>query len=273
MSLKTLLCHLDPDGSAEKRVAFAGALAQHFSAGLIGFSAADVHTVMPAADGAIIDGTLIAREAEEIERAFVRLKEAFAAAAQYTERTEWRTALADPTRSLALQARAADLIVTAASDAGGDRHQTVDLGELVLACGRPVLVMADGAQTLKAQIILIAWKDSREARRAVADALPFLKEASDVLVVTLADHDRAAARMSAGDVVHHLKAHGVTARFEIAGHEMARDADTLARIAGTMEADLIVSGAYGHSRLREWAFGGMTRDLIADGRFNRLFTN
>ena len=116
--------------------------------------------------------------------------------------------------------------------------------------------MSEKGEPLRRKNILVAWKDTREARRAVADAMPFLVHADDVLVATMEDHERAVARSSVADVVKYLMRHGVKARSEVAGHERANDIDTLVGMAENMGADLIVAGAYGHSRLREWAFGG-----------------
>lgn len=67
--------------------------------------------------------------------------------------------------------------------------------------------------------------------------------------------------------------YGVKARSEVVGHERSEDANTLALVAGNMDADLVVAGGYGHSRMREWAFGGSTRSLLPDGRLNRFFSN
>lgn len=118
----------------------------------------------------------------------------------------------------------------------------------------------------------MAWKDTREARRAVADALPFLARASDVLVVAVDEGDYGAERPSLTDVVAWLTAHEVKVRGDIlpmAGTTAA----TIKTAAASMGADLVVSGGYGHTRLREWLLGGVTEDLLQTQTINRLFSN
>ena len=118
--------------------------------------------------------------------------------------------------------------------------------------------------------MLVAWKDTREARRAVADALPYLAKAKEVVVATIdTDHD-GSIRNSLAEVAVHLERHGITARTEMLAGEA--DGDRLVAFARSVHADLIVSGAYGHSRLREWAFGGVTRTLIEENGIHRLMS-
>lgn len=275
MIYNTIMVQFDVHGSPEPRLAFATQLARRFDANLIGFCAADVHPAALSADGVVIDGTLLEQMTEDLQTGFDRLKAAFEEATTHDDQAMWRSVFDRPTECLAINARAADLIVTArpGKDIAADPYRTVNLGKLILAAGRPVLVMADKGDPLEAKRVLVAWKDTREACRAVADAMPFLSHADDVLVVTLQDHDRAGAETSVTDVVRYLMRHDVKARSKIAGHQHQDDAETLVTMAQTMGADLIVAGAYGHSRLREWAFGGVTRSLLRDRRMNMLFSN
>ncbi|TIX34673.1 MAG: universal stress protein, partial [Mesorhizobium sp.] len=80
--------------------------------------------------------------------------------------------------------RAADLIVTG-GDKGENVYRTVDIGSLVLGTGRPVLAAASHIEHVMANTVLVAWKDTREARRALTDALPFLAKANDVVIATI----------------------------------------------------------------------------------------
>lgn len=110
--------------------------------------------------------------------------------------------------------------------------------------------------------VVIGWKDTREARRAIADALPMLKAASKVSLVEIAaKEDLHAARSCLGEVVVWLGRHGVTADADVrpsAGDDAAR----LSAMAEERGANIVVAGAYGHSRIREWALGGVTRALL-----------
>ena len=139
-----------------------------------------------------------------------------------------------------------------------------------MRAGRPILIVPPGASGLKLTRSLVCWKDSREARRAVADALPILKASKGVDVVELArEHEMEAARRRVADVGEWLARHGVEANC-LASPLKGAEAAGLAEIAKDLEADLIVAGAFGHSRLRDWAFGGVTQDLLLQSRSLRL---
>jgi nucleotide-binding universal stress UspA family protein len=179
---------------------------------------------------------------------------------------EWRTQLTfgPVCEHIANEARSADLVVAPIEDqersflSSGQTH----LGDLLLRLGRPVLAVPPGASGLELNEVLVCWKDSREARRAVADALPMLQASKRVDVVEIVEAegvDQSRRRLdSVGDWL---------ARNGIESHRSAEvstgaEARQLAAIARDLSADLIVAGAFGHSRLREWAFGGVTKDLL-----------
>jgi nucleotide-binding universal stress UspA family protein len=135
-----------------------------------------------------------------------------------------------------------------------------------MGCGRPVLVAPPTrVRNPVGEHALVAWRDCREARRALASAIPLLQRASGVTLYGVCGSDEAeAAAAELEDVVgylarHEIKAEPVVARdLETATGTQILD-EALARNAG-----LIVAGAYGHARLREWVLGGVTRDLLAD---------
>jgi len=114
-----------------------------------------------------------------------------------------------------------------------------------------------GSERLSAKHVVVAWKDTREARRAVRDSLPFLKQAEDVSVIGIGEPAQGGT-----DVCAYLRHHGIEARAYTRPGQIASMADELVRIAEQEGADLIVCGAYGHSRTREWVFGGVTRELL-----------
>ncbi|TIS70092.1 MAG: universal stress protein, partial [Mesorhizobium sp.] len=127
------------------------------------------------------------------------------------------------------------------------------------------------AEHILGKTVLVAWKDGREARRALSDSLPFLANANEVVIATMEADSGQDARNSLADVAVFLEQHGITARTEVIAGEA--DGERLVAFARLIRADLIVSGAYGHSRLREWAFGGVTRSLIGESGINRLLSN
>ena len=131
-----------------------------------------------------------------------------------------------------------------------------------MQAGRPVLLVPTSAITLKLDRVLIGWKDRPETRRAVSDALPLLKHAKSVTVVEItAEDDLAAARARVGDVAVWLARHGIKAE-GVTRLSNGNDAVALYELGQDSGADVIVAGAYGHNRFREWVMGGVTRDLL-----------
>lgn len=175
---------------------------------------------------------------------------------------EWRTVQDYPHRALVNTAHAADVIVASPRN---DRAplQAADPADVVMSAGRPVLIVPEGRGHLIGKTVVVAWKNTPECRRALTDALPFLLRAEDVIVLAVVKPDAAdVATFETDDVVANLKRHGVKARALVttATHEAAEA--EIERVAAANAADLIVAGAYGHSRLREWAFGGVTESFL-----------
>jgi nucleotide-binding universal stress UspA family protein len=165
---------------------------------------------------------------------------------------------------IAEQSRAADIIVTNPPAAGSllDTTRRVGIADLALRTGRPVMVVDPAVEKPDLTNVLVAWKDSREARRAAEDALPLLRIAGKVTVVEVArESELAEAQARIEDVAQWLKGHGIAALAQ-AACAATDDASQLDTIARTVDAGLIVGGAYGHNRLREWVLGGVTRDLL-----------
>lgn len=275
MTYYTLMVQLDLDTPAAPLLNFAVGLARKFEASLIAFAAAEPHVFVPGDDGGVVTMELLKRQAQEIEDRLNAMKEEFLDIAGEQDRAAWRGVIGNPNAFLALNARAADLIVIGTPDQDSSRNanRTVDPGSLVLAAGRPVFVAQTGLSDVQAEKVVVAWKDTREARRAVADAMPFLEKAREVVVVTIEEGDQKHAREGAADVVRFLMRHGAKARADVVGVGNSKAEEAISQIAREIGADLVVAGAYGHSRLREWAFGGMTRSLLADGSIHRLISN
>ena len=213
------------------------------------------------------------RQRKNIERRIEDLRVEFEGLAGATLDTEWRGAVGNPTRLLIGSARVADLIVTASPEgaSSGNVHRSTDLGNLILQAGRPVLVAATNQENFRINKVLVGWKDTREARRAVLDAMPFLQLAQEVRVLTIDDRPTDETWNALDDVVAFLDVHGVEAKAEVFPEKS--NGGTIADVAGAMNADLVISGAYGHSRFREWVFGGATRSLLEADRLNRLMSN
>jgi nucleotide-binding universal stress UspA family protein len=275
MTFTTIMVQLDVDSPVGPRLSFAQDIARKFEADLIAVVAVEARALVPPDENGLVTRELLRQRRREIEDRLKVLKEEFLALLGNNDRASWRAELDDPTRALALHARAADLVVTGApaEAAAGDFHRTVDAGALILAAGRPVLFAADDLRPLRGEKIVVAWKDARESRRAVADAMPFLARAKEVTVATIVDGDRPAAREGAADVVRFLMKHGVRANSLVLEADGAETARILTAKAEEIGADVVVAGGYGHSRLLEWAFGGVTRTLLSAGSLHRLLSN
>jgi nucleotide-binding universal stress UspA family protein len=267
VSYASLMVHQDIDGANDCRLQIAAELARRFDARLIGIAAADPNP--PAYGGGGFAAGLIKQRRAQIETGLKQAAERFhAAATGNAKEAEWRQAFAKPTAYVAAEARAADLVITgpARGSVYLDPFDVLDPAELVMRAGRPILVVPAEAETLNSKHVLVAWKDTREARRAVADALPLLQAAADVTVVEISEGDeRASAGRHVADVAAWLKRHGVSA----SAHAVTAGEPPFAalqRLLSQNAADLIVAGAYGHSRLQEWILGGLTRDLLTNAR-------
>lgn len=269
MSYATLLVPVEADPEVDGRLSLAIDLANQFDAKLIGVGA-ELWRIWVAGgefDGGYAAAEMYTAEAAQIEADLQRAKAKFeAASAAVRQGSDWRSAIQFPILQVAAEARAADLVVTSPSHRPGRSDYNVATpAALALQTGRPVLVAPADATSLQLGRVLVAWRDTREARRAVADALPILKRAKAVLVAEICGHVEApAAEARLADVAQYLLRHGVHAETRV-GHE-ERDvsaAQQLFELADQHAADLIVAGAYGHSRLGEWVFGGFTRALLA----------
>ncbi|HEY0271063.1 MAG TPA: universal stress protein [Sphingomonas sp.] len=163
----------------------------------------------------------------------------------------------------AREARGADLVVTAMDNASRfDATHHFKVSDLVMRAGRPVVLVPPAAGDPKFDRVLVWWKDTREARRAILDALPLLKAARHVAVAEVAPAERLAdTRQHLGEIAAWLGRHDIQAEM-IASPGEGSDVGTLSRITNDQEADIVVAGAYGHSRLREWVLGGVTYDLL-----------
>ncbi|MCI3130890.1 universal stress protein [Phenylobacterium aquaticum] len=269
MSYATLLVPVEAEPEVDCRLSLAIDLANQFDAKLIGVGAELWRTwaVGGEFDGGYAAAEMYTAQTALIEADLQKAKAKFeAAAAAVRQGSDWRSAIQFPIVEVAAEARAADLIVTSPSRRHGRSDYNVATpAALALQTGRPVLVAPADAKSLELGRVLVAWRDTREARRALADALPILKRAKAVLVAEICGHAEApAAEARLADVAQYLLRHGVRAATRV-GHE-ERDvssAQQLFELADQHAADLIVAGAYGHSRLGEWVFGGFTRALLA----------
>lgn len=273
MSYATILVYMNADHVPGYLLDVAISIANKHASKLIGLSALAIPPPF------VAEGVVIVDPATEADIA--NMKAVLSAAGRQFElrvgadrRPEWRAAIAFPTDTLVAQSRSADLIMLEQSVRSGDIYRTIDVGAAILGAGRPFLLVPSSVKTLSADRVVIAWKDTREARRAVGDALPFLHQAKHVTVLEVCETGQGeAARSRVDDVISYLERHRIKAERRVEPRAHGSGADQVIGLADDEGADLLVAGAYGHNRFNEWVFGGMTRDLLTSSPFCCLMSH
>jgi len=263
MSYATLMAHVDLYDPSDARARLAADLADRFKSTLIGISACAPVPLF--ADYGFATAQLMADQVRDIATRLEKRGDDFRIIAGTPgQRVEWQSETDYPIKVVAQEAGAADLIVIGRDQASGGFYQSLDPDSAVLQVGRPVVVVPPGIDVLRAENIVIGWKNRREARRAVQDSLPFLHEAKRVTIEEVCEEgSKGQLRRRIDDIAHYLTRHRVNVANRVVSHTKGSAADELTRLASDESADLIVAGAYGHSRLGEWIFGGVTHDLLA----------
>jgi nucleotide-binding universal stress UspA family protein len=254
------------DESNEARLEAAGQIAERFDSGIVGIAAAQFSPPLYFTAGEQAQN-LIDQGQASIKKRMSELEVQFRAATKNRARdVEWRCAIDFPARYILQEARCADIIVSGGqSNAFSDPFAVASPKDLVMQAGRPMLIAPDNVSWLDLRSVLVAWKDTPEARRAIADSLPMLRKAKDVTVAEIveADDSRSAAVSRVRDVVAWLSRHGVSAS-ELVPDKSGDVIAQLDAIAANVGAGVVVAGAYGHSRFRELIIGGVTQHLITE---------
>jgi len=264
MTCKTILLHLELARSNHHLTAIAGDLAEWLGAGIIGV--AGCQPVKIYYDDAVLSGEIMAEDRKEIQKELDLAEKLFRQDLSGKARLQWRASVTCLSLAayIAQETHGADLVMTG-PDIGGtilDSTRRVSIADLVMRAGRPVLIVPRKCKSLPLRHALVAWKNTRECRRAAADALPLLKLCEQVsLTAIVSDANMARGASELGEVKSWLASHGIAA--EAACHAAAGDDSAqLNDILHQTGADLLVGGAYGHGRFQEWLLGGVTRDLL-----------
>ncbi len=269
MSYKDLLVHLDPTKAANGRMAAAIALAREHEAHLSGLALAVEPNLPPyiwgqlPADFAEMRRREAAKEAEAVTDA---LKKAADSEGVQVEARSVSCLESEAEDALAIHVRHADLAVFGQPDPDDARslEQRV-IENIVFAGGRPVLLIPYvGARGPIGRRVVIAWDGGREAARAVNDSLPLLKRAESVTVLVIDPESRPAVhgQEPGADIGLHLARHGIKVEVARAQSDGLSVGELLLSRLADRNADLLVMGAYGHSRVREMALGGVTRTIL-----------
>jgi nucleotide-binding universal stress UspA family protein len=266
-ALEEIVVFIDGRTETASILEFAGTLAQEHGARLISVFMQPEPTVTPAETFARGEGM---RNTIEVHRA--RLERVEAEYRTQFEDIVRRHGIASEWRSLpylssevGVHAYYADLVVVARPESEGQTASPPGLAEsLVMSSGRPIIVFPPGGKVSQVRRVLVAWNATRESIRAVADAMPLLAKAEAVEVL-VADHQRRPeghGQEPGADIARHLARHGAHVEVRRMSSEGKDVGALLLSQAATFRADLLVMGAYGHSQVREWVFGGVTRTVL-----------
>jgi nucleotide-binding universal stress UspA family protein len=265
MAAQDILVVIDNVASVARRLGPVASLARRFELRLSGFYTTGLPSSIAFADldgwAQLVDAYMTAQrdEAVKVEAAFRselgRLKLA----------GDWLCREAELTGSITALARLHDLVVLGQPDPAGI-GSGLQPEEIVLAAGRPVLVIPYAGDFAElGRHVLIAWNGTREAARALHDAM-FLVEKADAVTVVEVDPpgEDGVPDLAAADVVAALKRRGIDAKAEATVSDGTPVADILLSLAADISADLVVMGAWGHSRLREFVLGGVSRSIFQE---------
>jgi nucleotide-binding universal stress UspA family protein len=265
--IKSILLHIDSSNTCTTRLQAAQALAQDQGAQLEAlYAVTPVHMMYPYvfAAEAPMAAQMVALEQEQKKKQR-QVFEALKAAANPGSPVIWRETSDDPVRGFVSHSWAADLLVlgqSAPPDAAFSGVNDEFVPAVLIDSGKPALVLPYIHQgPVKAQTVLLAWKPSPQAARAVTAALPWLQRARQVHVAAWKDHAGEPDKQALA-IEPWLRHHGIN---PVVHHEAPAGRDLgelLLSVAADAQADLLVMGCFGHSRTREWLLGGATRTVL-----------
>jgi nucleotide-binding universal stress UspA family protein len=268
MTYKTIAVHLDAGPRCATRVALAARLAVRYGSRLVGIAPTGLPDVIVAMNSAV-PGAIesIALSAADLRKNAQAAARAFELECKRAGVTSFRAEVVvdEAVDAVVRLGRCSDLVVVGQTDVGAPiQGVAFDFPQQVLLhAGPPILVVPyTGTFASLGERVLIGWKDTREAARALRDALPLLRDSRRVTLVEVGPvRSEATADDSLAAAAAWLDSHVVAcdSHREI---ELAAVGDQLLSRASDLGADLVVCGGYGHSRLREWALGGVTRHLL-----------
>ncbi|HEY7687640.1 MAG TPA: universal stress protein [Dongiaceae bacterium] len=265
MTIRSILAVADGGATTQATLETALLTAKRFDATLdVLHVLADVNSVVPVIgegmSGAMVE-QLMAAMAQTIATRATRAREAYQKlSAEAGGKAAWRELTGREADVIAAAGRLTDLIVIGRPNGEAEAPLAATLDAALFDTGRPVLVAAPTTARAIAGRAALAWNGSAQAARVVAAALPILEAAEHVTVLTVGAIDSPA---TAQDLVAYLGKHNVRASHESVPPGGASTGATLLAHAEQTRADLLVMGAYGHSRLREMILGGATRDVLS----------
>jgi len=265
MTYKTILVHVDSGRRCPARIQLAAELAVRFDAHLAGLYALTAG-YGPASPMIVSRAEIVEGQRQRAAKQAGEVQAMFGDAVQKggLTRAEWRVSSDDAIAAMALHARYADLVVIGQPEPEGDSGVDAAFAHrAVLAGGRPVLVVPYiGPAATLGKRVLLAWNATREATRAMTDALPLLQSADEVAVVMVRPRGASHGEVPGADVGVYLARHGVRVKVDSIEAPEVDAGNLLLSQAADLSSDLIVMGAYGHSRFGELVLGGATRTIV-----------
>lgn len=265
-ALGEIVVFIDGSSDAAGILELAGAIAQEHAARLIGVFVQPEPSGTPAET--FVRGKGITEVVDAHRSELEKIESGYRAGFEkvvhhHGLQSEWRSLL-HFSSEVGVHAYYADLVVIGRPEHAAETAGPPGLAEsLVLSSGRPILLYPPHAKISRIRRVLVAWNATRESVRAAADALPLLAraEAVEVLVVDPKHHPKHGEEPGA-DIAKHLARHGASVEVRRISSERQDVGRLLLSQAAAFHADLIVMGAYGHSQVREWMFGGVTRTVL-----------
>ncbi len=262
MTITDLLVYVDNSETRANTIIAAQKLAEQFDAHITGLYVVPP-VYIPVYSGAAVPTIALAEMEERATEMATTAKENFEKlTSAWNSKVSWISVEGEISSVIKEHAQNHDLVVVGQLDPDGEDYTNKGVIEhVILESGRPVLIIPQsGSRDDIGKRILVAWNGKREAVRAVHDALPFLEQADSVDIVSVnapMDED-----IPCADIAQHLARHGVRIETEKA-HVHKHDVGIhLLSLATTYGADMMVMGAYGHSRVREIVLGGATRHIL-----------
>jgi nucleotide-binding universal stress UspA family protein len=274
--LKDIIVHFTGSPEDRVRLDYAAAIASQFDAHLTGLLAGEVPEITASFDagGTALIAALMRENSERLDAAAEALADQLERAAVSTQLRRIEGLARDVGARIAAEVRTADLFV--GTRPYGDPNHGQHIEEAVLfQSGRPCLfVPPGGTPPARYDTILVAWKNTREAARAVGAAMPFLKAAKSVVIgmVEEAGASEQFGQSPGADIARHLARHGISTELRMINGWQHSDG-ALLNEAAQAGAEMVVMGAYGRSRISEWLLGGATRMMLSEAPIPVLATH
>ncbi len=273
MDVKVMLAVADGGNGTQSTLETAVAVARRFGASIdVLHVSADIDTLVPVIgegmSGAMVEQLMNAMTQSVTARA-ARAREAYQKACAGSDvPTVWREVSGRETEVVAGAGRLTDVIVIGRPDGDGETPLAATLDAALFDTARPVLVAPGARPASIGSHLMLAWNGTVQAARVVAASMSFMQRAERVIIVTVGK-----VEANPGDLLAYLGRHGIRATHERVEPEQLPIGKTLLKQAERLQVDLLVMGAYGHSRLREMILGGATHDVLANATLPLLMAH